>query len=406
MKTVVYGLGISAISVLKKIKDFSEDVYVVNKGHVDQWNQEVFDISSEFKCLSEEESFDALAQCDRVILSPGIPKEIKWLNHIDPSKIISEIEFAYLNSDVPVIAITGSNGKTTTTTMIYEALKLYGKEVFIGGNIGVPYSDIIGNNYDYAVVEVSSFQLESIQSFKPIISIITNLTPNHMERYNSFEEYKLAKYNVYKNQDSGLHLAQTNTFNNPNVNFKKIGKIASFSFDKSKLMGEHNLYNFFCVNEVCKFLCSNYNVKIFQTFIDTFKSPEFRLEFIKQVNNFKFYNDSKSTNIESTLKAVESFDEDIILILGGKLRSKNVDEFKALNNYKFKRIFVYGEARELLVSELDVEVCEDLQSVFTKLNALESGNVIFSPGFPSFDLYKNFEQRGIHFNELVASFKD
>lgn len=405
MKTVVYGLGISAISVLRKLKDFSDDVYVVNRGHVDLWSQDVLDISKEFKCLNEEDSLETFSLCDRIILSPGIPRDIKWLQNVDSTKIIGEIEFAYMNSDVPVIAVTGSNGKTTTTTMIHEALKLYGKNVFVGGNIGIPYSDIIGNNYDYAVIEVSSFQLESIQRFKPIISVITNLTPNHMERYNSFEEYKSAKYNVYKNQDSGLHLAQSNTFNNPNVEFIKIDKITSFSFDKSQVMGEHNLYNFFCANEICKYLCSDYNFEIFQKFIDTFKSPKFRLEFIKQVDNFKFYNDSKSTNIESTLKAVESFSEDVILILGGKLRSNSVEEFKILKKYKFKNVFVYGEARELLVTILDAEVCQDLQSVFTKLKELGSGNVIFSPGFPSFDLYKNFEQRGIHFNELVASFK-
>lgn len=405
MRTVVYGLGISAIAVLKKIRSFSDEVYVVNKGHVDHWKDQVHSISTNFKCLAEEDSLDILSSCDRVILSPGIPRYIKWLKHTDPSKIISEIEFAFLYSDVPVIAVTGSNGKTTTTTMIYESLKLFGKKVFIGGNIGIPYSDIIGEDFDYAVIEVSSFQLESIQSFKPIVSIITNLTPNHMERYKDFDEYKKAKYRIYKNQDMGLHLAQNNNTKVSSVHFKQIKKIESFSFQKTHVIGEHNLYNFFCANEVCKFLCDNYSSDTFQLFIDSFKSPKYRLEFIKQVNNFKFYNDSKSTNLESTIKAIESFDDEVILILGGKLRTDNVDEFKVLNTYRFKKIFVYGEAKEQLSSILDTDVCDNINSVFLKLSLIQSGNVLFSPGFPSFDLYKNFEQRGDHFNKLVASFK-
>lgn len=405
MKTVVYGLGISAISVLKILKNFKDEVFVINRDQVDLWKKDVLDICDSFICISEEDSFKILSDCDRIILSPGIPRSIKWLKNIASSKIIGEIEFAFINSNVPVIAITGSNGKTTTTTMIYEALKLFGKKVFIGGNIGIPYSDIIGQEYDFAVIEVSSFQLESIQSFKPVVSIITNLTPNHMERYSSFDEYKFAKYNIYKNQTSGLHIAHENNIKNKSVKFKSIKKIEGYEFELSKVIGDHNRFNFFCAREVCSFLCSNFNDATFQLFINSFKSPAFRLEYIATKNNLKFYNDSKSTNIESTLKAVLSFQKDIILILGGKLRENSVEEYKQLKSFEFKKILVFGEAKELLSLVLDVEICEDLASVFSKLKNLEYGNVLFSPGFPSFDLYNNFEHRGAHFNQLVASFK-
>lgn len=409
MRIVVYGLGVSALAALRSLRDKASSVSVVNSGLVDDWKHLALDISSDFSLYSEEDSLNAFLEADYIILSPGIPRNIKYLNeaHKAGVKVISEVEYAFMNSDVPVIAITGSNGKTTTSTMIADSLKAFGKDVFLGGNIGHAYSEIIGSNFDFAVIELSSFQLESIATLKPLISVITNITPNHMERYQSFESYSEAKKSIYKNQDRDS-IVITGIQLNTGLKQIRIAPLKDFDFKKSKLVGEHNKLNFFCANEVCLNLCSNYSADIFQKFIDTFKAPKYRLEFKGESHGKEFYNDSKSTNIESTLKAVEAFPcaEELTVILGGKLRQDNVDEFKVLKEKGIGQIIAFGESGLNISKILDVTKVDTLDDAFKYIRKDSKNIILFSPGFPSFDQFKNFEERGEKFNKLFTKFCD
>ena len=407
MKIVVYGLGVSALAALSSLKDKAKSVSVVNAGPIENWQNTALSISCDFSLYSEEDSSKPFLEADYIILSPGIPRDIKYLDkaHRAGVKIISEVEYAFMNSDVPVIAVTGSNGKTTTSTMIADSLKAFGKNVFLGGNIGHAYSEIIGQSFDFAVIELSSFQLESIFTLKPIISVITNITPNHMERYQSFEDYKEAKKNIFKNQDRGS-VVITGVDLDTDLNQIQITPLKGFSFKHSKLVGEHNKLNFFCANEVCKQLCPNYSADKFQAFINDFRAPKYRLEFKGEFDGVEFYNDSKSTNIESTLKAVDAFPKakDLTLIIGGKLRQDNVDEFKVLESKNISQIIAFGESALNLSKVLDVTRFDTLHDVFKSFEKKSNKIILFSPGFPSFDQFKSFEHRGDEFNSLLAKF--
>jgi UDP-N-acetylmuramoylalanine--D-glutamate ligase len=188
----------------------------------------------------------------------------------------------------------------------------------------------------------------------------------------------------------------------------KITPLKDFDFKKSKLVGEHNKLNFFCANEVCKNICSNYSADVFQHFIDSFKAPKYRLEFKGESAGKEFYNDSKSTNIESTLKAVEAFPlaQELTLIIGGKLRQDSVDEFKVLKEKGVGQIIVFGESASNISKVLDVTKVETLDDIFKCIRKDSKNIILFSPGFPSFDQFKNFEERGEKFNKLFTKFCD
>lgn len=405
MKIAVFGLGISSIGVLHYLKSSNNEVFVVNRDKLELWENKVQDISERFVCVHENRSEDIFENSDLIILSPGVPR-----NHVKLKKALlkkvpveSEIEFTFKRSKVPVIAVTGSNGKTTTCTMIKESLEKFGKKIFLGGNIGYAYSNILKNdNFDYAVIETSSFQLESIETFSPKISVITNITPNHMERYSSFEDYKNAKLNILKNNPSIVLATPSLKIEDA----KSIIPLESFDFSKSKLVGKHNQLNFFCAHEVCKELCENYDQEIFQDFINKFKAVKFRLEYVGNKNTNEFYNDSKSTNIESTLNAIKAFEitDKLVVILGGKLRKQDAKEFAVLNEFKNCEFLSFGEARKELFKVLQSKEYLDLESLFKDLDQYQNKKIIFSPGFPSFDQFKNFEERGKYFNKLFKMF--
>jgi len=410
MKIAIFGMARSGQSVFKFLtKKSTDEVFVINQGEPTSW--ECYELVKGHldHCYKQSEALDLLAQMDLIVLSPGIPRYVEELKLALETgvSVISEIEFAYRYSDIPVIGITGTNGKTTTTTMIKEALESFGKRAFACGNIGIPFTEILlsDESYDYAVVELSSFQLESIDTFHPFISIIINITKSHMERYDSIEDYKNAKLNILKNQNSsdyaicGLEV-QTD------AKVIEIKPLKSFDFTKSKVIGEHNKYNFFCAYEVCRLLSLPDLDTTFQSFIDDFKGVSLRLEYIGEYQGLSIYNDGKSTNDAATVAAVNSFlsSEGLYLILGGQLRSGDISLQKSLGGKKIKKILAFGEARDVIKKELkeyDVICFESLEYIFDYVcsNNLK-GSLLFSPAFPSFDQYKNYEIRGARFTQL------
>ena len=412
MKIAIFGMARSGQSVFNFITQKTNDeVFIVNQGDPASWSCYELIKENLDHCYNQNESSQVLAEVDLVVLSPGIPRYVEELRlALDKGvSVISEVEFAFRYSDIPVIGITGTNGKTTTTTMIQEALEMFGKKAFACGNIGIPYTDILLTdvNYDFAVVELSSFQLESIESFHPFISVIINITKSHMERYEIVEHYREAKLNILKNQLPSDYLI-TGVDVNSISQIIEIEALDDFNYDQSKVIGEHNKFNFFCAYQVCKILNLPNLKDTFQTFINSFKGVSLRLEYICDYKGLRIYNDGKSTNDAATVAAVSAFDncEDLYLILGGQLRSKDLTLQENLNDKKIEKIFAFGEARDLIQKELKnftIDCFETLEDIFDFIYLEEiKGVLLFSPAFPSFDQFENYEVRGARFTKLCS----
>ena len=422
--------GKSAVALAKKM---NQDLYAVNKGDRDTWfyAEGMDKLLEPCSCYSEEEFTQYFHRMDEIVISPGIPTNHPALARAVEKgvPILSEIEYAYrVTKDIPVIAITGTNGKTTTTTMIAEALKKARKKVFCGGNIGVPYCDLAlsEEKVDYAIIEVSSFQLETIHEFHPKIGLILNIFPNHSERYDQVKDYAKAKFNLLKNMTSEDHLILG--LENPYLDEIKSHPVQKtyfmkgylpqdflslFDFTQAKVKGEHNEANFFAAYSVLKLLNIPNLEKMFQEFINEFPGVAHRLEYVLSKDGLTLYNDAKSTNSLATTTAIKAFKEDpkdLYLILGGKLRNEADKLLPDLLPFKgkIKRIFTIGDVAQRLKDELGqdftVTAANDLKSVFSiaKEEKLQ-GNLVFSPAFPSFDQFKNYVHRGDSFKEWAKS---
>lgn len=417
MKIAIFGLARSGLAAMKFLsKNHNIELYVINQGEPLSWSN--IDIIKEYvpmeRCVAQDDALDLMATMDRIILSPGIARYHKALEAALKAnvEVISEIELAFEYSDIPVIAITGTNGKTTTATMIAKVLEMAGKNVFLGGNIGRAYCEIFEqNDYDYAVIEVSSFQLESIKTFKPKIAMLLNITENHAERYNHIDDYAKAKYRLFENMDESDYVLIGNDLSIEKIKSTclRIEDLDNFDFSKSKLVGSHNKKNFFCAHKVLELLNIINAKEVMQSFIDEFSGVDFRLQYMGTWNHLNFYNDAKSTNNAATRSAVLAFqqsDNDLFLVCGGKLRSDYVDLIDSIKDLKITKIFAIGEARfkldENLSHAFKVDVFETLNQVFEFIKAENlKGNLVYSPAFPSFDHYANFEKRGEHFRQLV-----
>ncbi len=428
-KVAVFGMGKSGKAAVKLARKHKQDLYVVNRGDSKVWfeTEGLDGICSSCSCFSEDDFAVHFHKMDEIVISPGIPTSHPALKKAVEKgvPIISEIEYAYRETkDIPVIAITGTNGKTTTTTMISEALTLAGKKVFCGGNIGIPYCDLAlsEEKVDYAVIEVSSFQLETIKEFHPHIGLILNIFPNHSERYDEVHDYARAKFRMLLNMNENDHLILGTE--NPyldeikdhasNKSYFTKGALPEefkkqFDFSKARVRGEHNEANFYAAWKVLSLLAIPNLQELFQKFINEFSGVPHRLEYVLTRDGLTLYNDAKSTNSLATTTAIKAFDGStapLYLILGGKLRNENDQLLPDLLPYKGKiaKIFAIGEVTERLFQELEkdfvVEKAFDLKTVFQKAREEGlSGNLVFSPAFPSFDQFKNYVDRGEKFKE-------
>jgi UDP-N-acetylmuramoylalanine--D-glutamate ligase len=426
-KVAVFGMGKSGKAALQLALKHGSEAWAVNKGSVDNWyiTEDLPRIIDKKYCASEDDFRERFPEMDEIIISPGIPLTHPALTLALQKNvpIISEIEFAWRDcKDIPVIAITGTNGKTTTTTMIAEALEKAGKSVFCGGNIGVPYCDLplSKRKVDYAVIEVSSFQLETTKDFHPRIGVILNVFPNHSERYDRVEVYARAKFRLLNNMTSNddLILGTENPFmdlikdHKAKKHFFTKGQLPrEFKLDLSgaKVKGEHNEANFFVAYKVLELLNIPNLPPLFQEFINDFKGVAHRLEFVLEVDGLKIYNDAKSTNMLATSTAIKAFkgnSEPLHLILGGKLRSEGDKVLPDLLPFKkeIATLFTIGDVTDRLHSELmgdfNVIKARDLAHVFQYAKEKKlKGNLVFSPAFPSFDQFKNYVDRGEKFKQ-------
>lgn len=376
-----------------------------------------------------------------IIISPGVPQSIDIVKEAKKRniKVIGEIEFAYnLIPDRNYISVTGTDGKTTTVNLIYSIISSY-KKARLLGNVGNTFSkevESIEKDEDI-VLELSSFQLETVDNFHSHISVILNIAEDHLDRYKDIEDYFNAKKNITKNQNSNDFLIlnydnfYTNSYYNELIKTKDISfnvltfstkyreanlyynnedeclyynaeKI--FSIAKRKLLGMHNIENILASVLAC--IKDNIPIEYIDKAVNNFKSIEHRLEFVKEIDGVRYINDSKATSMSAVMSALKSFDKNIILIMGGRNKGIDFKPLKSIIEERVKKLILTGEASEDLSSMIDVSnkiIIKDFTEAFdyAKKIALKGDTVLLSPGCASFDSFKNYEERGKYFKSLV-----
>ncbi len=383
---------------------------------------------------------DEIYNSDFIITSPGVPTNSTVLQKAVGlgKKIISEVEFASWFCKGKIISITGTNGKTTTTSLMEYTLNECGLKCYAAGNIGHAFSEIVLDvkENEFVALETSSFQLDFIDTFKPMFSIILNITPDHLDRYNnSFDEYAASKIKITQNQteeDFFIYNADDQNIKNhlKNKNFPKLafslksevpagafckeGKLFFSWFGKVNeicpvsdlfIKGEHNVANALAVLIVAKTL-NLPNQKIRDAF-SSFKGVEHRIEFVRELNGVEYYNDSKATNVDSVWYALRSFQKPIYLILGGKDKGNNYDQIRELVQNNVKKIYAIGSSAQKVYDYFEkivaTEIKNSLESCVTaaQKEAGAGSVLLLSPACASFDMFDNYEHRGKVFKEAV-----
>ncbi len=410
-KYVVFGFGVSGKPSYKLLKRLGFDVAVINSGPLSQWRNNLADESDCFEQGSPAANA-ALAAANYIVLSPGIPRGHESLKNIK-AEIINDIELFYRfkKTKPKILAITGSNGKTTTVTMLDEILRRGGKSVFCGGNIGKSPVEFLleGEKEEIVLLELSSFQLETVGQFHPDIAGILNIQMTHEERYQDFDDYQNAKLRIFRSNNTGqrFYADQATSHVAPEVLLydspSEIKELKDkFDFSSFKLPGEHNILN----ASMCVLMARDLGVEdsIIQDVINNFSGVKNRIEFVGDIGEVKVFNDSKSTNIFSTATAINSFKGDkVLLLLGGQIRDRkniNVAEIEKLLGTVFRYAF-FGELAQ--VKEIKCEHRFDsLNDIDLTLLAQGVDVILFSPGFPSFDEFSNYVERGDCFRKIFS----
>jgi UDP-N-acetylmuramoylalanine--D-glutamate ligase len=370
-----------------------------------------------------------------IVLSPGVDTELPVLKEArsNGSRTIGEIELASLFIKEPIIAITGTNGKTTTTTLIGKIFKKAFGDVFVGGNIGTPLIRYVteGRKTSHIVLEISSFQLETIETFRPNTAILLNITEDHLDRYRSFNEYKEAKYRIFENQtESDYALINTNILpvmkGNPKVfPFSTRQEISEGAFARdgnlyvrfegrefiykrelSPLIGTHNTENI--LTALLTAHIYGIDQAITEDVLKTFKGLPHRVEHIRTINGITFYNDSKATNVGAAKRALESIDGTIVLIAGGKDKGGSYHTITEVAD-KIRAVIVIGEAQEKILHELGGRIKtyteNSMEDAVRKAQEVARAGdmVLLSPMCSSFDMFKDYKDRGNTFRRIVES---
>ena len=404
-KITIVGLARSGLACANLLYDLGTDVCVTDNKDTDITRSNVIKLKSKnIRIELGRHTQDFIKDKDLIVISPGVPNNalpVIWAKDFK-IPIISEIELAADLCPGKIIAVTGSNGKTTVTTLIGKMLEEAGKEVFVCGNIGNPFSGEVEKirKDDCVSLEVSSFQLERIRAFKPKISVILNFTSNHMDRYKNMQEYLEAKKRIFINQDKTDYLVLN--YEEPvlrELARETKAQVIYFSHKQDLNPNEAAVLTIGSILDIDERLVLN----IFREF----NGIEHRLEYVTEINNIKFINDSKATTADSTVWALKSINEPIVLIAGGK--DKGVD-YKAVLDLACKKVrdvILIGEAKQKLESVfrgfLPVDEAVTLEEAVRKayVKAKAGDSVLLSPMCSSFDMFSDYEERGKVFKEAV-----
>ena len=438
---IVLGGGESGVGAAYLASQNGISVFLSDKNLIElKYKEILIDNGIEFE--EGAHSIDKVLKASEIVKSPGIPNDSVLINDIIKKNIpiISEIEFASRFTNAKIIGVTGSNGKTTTVSLIYHILKTSGLNVGIGGNIGNSLAFLIAKNkFDYIVLELSSFQLEWINKFKPAIAVITNLSPDHLERYDySFEKYVDAKFNIVNNQTSSDYLiynSQDNTIDNElksrKISSSKIpfsltkGRLSNqtyieknslkseinknqfmISLENLSLKGKHNVQNSMAAATVAHLLkITNQDIK---ESLSNFQSINHRMENVLTIQKVKYINDSKATNVNAVYYALDSMKNSTVWIVGGVDKGNDYNELLPLVREKVKAIICLGLDNKKIIetfssiSDLILETTSMSEAVnFAYKIAKPNDAVLLSPACSSFDLFEDYEDRGNQFKECV-----
>ncbi len=439
---VILGAGESGVGAAILAKQLGHDVFVSDKGTIAYpYKKTLLEYDIEFE--ESQHNTSRILEANTIIKSPGISEKFDIMKLVRQTdiEVISEIEFAARNTSAKIVAVTGSNGKTTTTSLIYHIFKSAGLDVGLGGNIGISFAKQVAlDPKSVYVLEVSSFQLDDVFQFQPHISVLTNITPDHLDRYEyKLENYARAKFNINRNQTSQDYFIycaddlHTNEFN-----YMSSSKVKTIPYSQSRmgdegawiednniiininnntfimsiqdlgLSGRHNVYNSMAAGIAARLF--DLRKEVVRDSLSSFEALEHRLERVAKVGGVEFINDSKATNVNSTWYALESITKPIIWIAGGIDKGNDYEVLKPLVQKKVKALVCLGvdnrplhqafsKTIDLLVNTQDI-----IDAVSTAYRLANPGDVVLlSPACASFDLFENYEDRGKKFKSAVRN---
>lgn len=430
------GVGAALLAKKKGISVFVSDKNKIQQKYIDVLKH------SEIDFEDNGHTEDLILSADEIIKSPGIPDNVSLIKSVKTNNIpvISEIEFATRHTSAKLICITGSNGKTTTTLLLYHILKTSGINVGIAGNIGSSFAkQVAENDYDVFVLEISSFQLDGMFNVRANIAILLNITPDHLDRYdNNFDKYIESKFRIIQNQTSGdaliycfddpvitqklKHLevkAQKFPCSQNRMDIKQGAMIINdeiiildnktqvhMTLEQLALQGKHNVYNSMAAGVAARLM--DIRKETLKQCMSDFHNVAHRLEYVSSVHGITFINDSKATNVNSTWYALEYYDKPIIWITGGTDKGNDYTMLTQLVKSKVKAIVCMGINNKPFHDAFGdiVEIIEDTQSAYHAVNvayelAKKGDVVLLSPSCSSFDLFENYEDRGNQFKTAV-----
>jgi UDP-N-acetylmuramoylalanine--D-glutamate ligase len=441
-RVLVVGLGKSGVASALFLKDRGARVTVSDTKSPDQLRDEIPVLLDHGITVETgghgERTFRGQ---DLIVVSPGVPVDAKPLVQARAlgEPVIGEIELAAQHLQGPIVAITGSNGKTTTTTLTGEILTTGGLPTLVGGNIGTPAISLVAKAKPETVVvlEVSSFQLETIQTFRPKIAVVLNVTPDHLDRHRTFEAYVDAKARIFENQQA----SDFAVLNEDDETCRTMGertRAQVFWFSRKKevkqgawvrdgqimfrdgrgqfevmlvseipLKGAHNVEN--VLAGVCGGMLMGCKAELIRKAVREFKAVEHRLEYVATVKGVEYYDDSKATNVDATIKALESFPANIHLILGGKDKGSDYTVLNDLLRHRVKRVYTIGAAAEKIESHIkgaaEIVHAETLDNAVRRAAATAKAGdiVLLAPACASFDQFQSYNHRGRVFKEVVHS---
>ena len=447
-RVLVVGLAVTGVPLVKVLCGLGADVIVNDLKEEKNLRDSIDELSNlnvDYVLGKHPQTIDSLGHIDLMVVSPGVSLEIPFIQEIKNRgiEIIGEIELAYRLSKGHIIAITGTNGKTTTTALVGEIFKNAGKNTHIVGNIGIAFicKALETKEDDIVVIEVSSFQLESIVDFHPQVAAFLNLTQDHLNRHGTMANYETAKLNLFKNQtekDFAIinyddlrvreiakklraakiyfsrkeHLERGVFVIDDKVVFASDGdKKEIISIDDIYIPGKHNLENALAAISIS--IAMDVDMEPIIHTLKTFRGVPHRVEAVDMINGVKFVNDSKATNVDAAIKAIEAIDAPILLLAGGLDKGTGFEDLINAFNGKVKHMFVYGETAQKLLETAGklnfnfITEVNDLEEAVDNAYKMSSAGdtILLSPACASWDMYKSFELRGEHFKDIVAKLR-
>ena len=445
-KVLVVGLGKSGLSVSRWLSQVGATVTVSDikeKENLDEaLVNEILKLGVTLETGGHKR--ETFLSSDMIVVSPGVPLDLEALTASREKGIpvLGEMELAARQLDIPLVAVTGTNGKSTTTSLLGDMLKNAGFRVFVGGNIGTPLMDYVTGDVtaDLAVVEVSSFQLDTIETFCPSVSLLLNISPDHLDRYPNYGAYVQSKLRIFENQGPGQYAVINDDDEvlsqwEPRGGFstlryglgKKKNRRAfidgkklivsipgrtphAFNLDRFRLPGRHNVENLMA--GVLAGLVLNIEPVIIQETIDHFKGLAHRLELVRRIRGVTFYNDSKATNVDAALNSINSFDRPVILIAGGRHKGGDYLPLVKAAKGRVKKAILMGESQNILAESfkdiIPFTLAEDMMDAVSQaFSAAQRDDVVLlAPACSSFDMFRDYGQRGTVFKEAVERLKN